>query len=95
RFMRAKGLHLIVSGAPKEVYRVLKKSGVLLTLQEGCDRRAGAWRLVSEGASMPDENPGERLCSHYTLQGCGCQSPRRFFRRKPPSHQATKNSSRV
>jgi len=41
RFMRDKGLHLIVSGAPREVYRVLKKSGVLVTLQEGCDRKAG------------------------------------------------------
>ena len=35
RFMREKGLHLIVSGASREVYRVLKQSGVLLTLQEG------------------------------------------------------------
>jgi SulP family sulfate permease len=38
RFMRGKGLHLIVSGATREVYRVLRNSGVLLTLQEGCDR---------------------------------------------------------
>jgi len=40
-FMRRKDRHLIVSGASRDVYRVLKKSGVLVTLQEGCDRKQG------------------------------------------------------
>lgn len=39
KFMRGHGRHLIVSGATKEVYRVLRNSGVLKTLQEGCGRR--------------------------------------------------------
>lgn len=54
RFMRAKGLHLIVSGAPREVYRVLKKSGVLITLQEGCDRRAGESNLFLTNPRNPN-----------------------------------------
>ena len=35
RFTREKGRHLIVSGASREVYRILRKSGVLRVLQEG------------------------------------------------------------
>lgn len=35
RFTREKGRHLIISGASREVYRILRKSGVLQLLQEG------------------------------------------------------------
>ncbi len=38
RFTREHHRHIIISGASKSVYRVLKKSGVLQTLQEGCRR---------------------------------------------------------
>jgi SulP family sulfate permease len=54
RFMRSKGLHLIVSGASRDVYRVLKKSGVLLTLQEGCDRKAGESNLFLTNTRNPN-----------------------------------------
>ncbi len=54
RFMRGKGLHLIVSGASRDVYRVLKQSGVLLTLQEGCDRRAGETNLFLTNPRNPN-----------------------------------------
>ncbi len=54
RFMRQKGLHLLVSGAPKDVYRVLKRSGVLATLQEGCDRRAGETNLFLSNPRNPN-----------------------------------------
>lgn len=36
KFTREKGRHLIISGAGREVYRILKKSGVLKVLQENC-----------------------------------------------------------
>lgn len=35
RFTREKGRHIIISGASREVYRILRKSGVLQVLQEG------------------------------------------------------------
>lgn len=38
RFTREKGRHLIISGASRDVYRILRKSGVLSVLQEGCAR---------------------------------------------------------
>jgi sulfate permease, SulP family len=53
-FMRGRGLHLIVSGATREVYRVLKKSGILLTLQDGCDRRAGESNLFLSNPQNPN-----------------------------------------
>ena len=36
RFIREKGRHIIISGASREVFRILRKSGVLNLLQEGC-----------------------------------------------------------
>ena len=54
RFMREKGLHLIVSGASRDVYRVLKHSGVLETLQEGCNRRAGETNLFLGSPRNPN-----------------------------------------
>lgn len=54
RYMRQKGLHLLVSGATKDVYRVLKRSGVLVTLQEGCDRRAGETNLFLSNPRNPN-----------------------------------------
>ena len=36
RFIREKGRHIIISGAGRKVFRILKRSGVLALLQEGC-----------------------------------------------------------
>jgi len=54
RFMRGRGLHLIVSGASPEVYRVLKRSGVIETLQEGCNRKAGESNLFLSNPRNPN-----------------------------------------
>jgi SulP family sulfate permease len=53
-FMRERGLHLIVSGASREVYRVLKKSGILVTLQAGCDRSIGETNLFMTNPRNPN-----------------------------------------
>ncbi len=37
-FTREKDRHLIISGASREVYRILRKSGTLKILQEGCPK---------------------------------------------------------
>src|SRR5690606_34149205 len=41
KFMRADDRHVLISGAPREVYKVLKNSGTLELIQEGADREAG------------------------------------------------------
>jgi len=53
RFMRSQDRHLIVSGATKEVYKVLKRSGVLEVLQEGCDREGHESNLFLTSPSNP------------------------------------------
>ena len=41
RFTREQGRHLIISGASREVFRILRRSGTLSLLQEDADRSAG------------------------------------------------------
>jgi len=84
-FMRSKGLHLIVSGAPREVYRVLKKSGVLLTLQDGCDRRAGETNLFLTNPRNPNLSTRGALKRAQQLLGTEKADIRIFY---DPSQQA-------
>lgn len=79
RFMRAKGLHLIVSGATKEVYRVLDKSGVLKTLQEGCDRRAGETNLFLTNPRNPNLSTRGALKRAQRLLGTDKADIRIFY----------------
>ncbi|MFT4177358.1 MAG: SulP family inorganic anion transporter [Luteolibacter sp.] len=69
KFMRAKRLHLIVSGASRDVYRVLKKSGILQTLQEGCDRRAGESNLFLASPRNPNISTRNALKRAQQLLG--------------------------
>lgn len=87
RFMRAKGLHLIVSGAPREVYRVLKKSGVLVTLQEGCDRKAGESNLFITNPRNPNLSTRGALKRAQQLLGTDKAEIRIFY---DPNQQAQK-----
>lgn len=69
RFMRGKGLYLIVSGATREVYRVLRNSGVLLTLQEGCDRTKGESNLFLSHPRNPNLSTRAALLRAQELIG--------------------------
>jgi SulP family sulfate permease len=68
-FMRDRGLHLIVSGATREVYRVLRNSGVLLTLQDGCDRKAGESNLFLSSPRNPNLSTRAALLRAQQLIG--------------------------
>ena len=69
RFMRGKGLHLIVSGATREVYRVLRNSRVLMTLQEGCDREKGESNLFLSHPRNPNLSTRAALMRAQDLIG--------------------------
>jgi SulP family sulfate permease len=69
RFMRGKGFHLIVSGATREVYRVLRNSGVLMTLQEGCDREKGESNLFLSHPRNPNLSTRAALMRAQDLIG--------------------------
>ena len=86
-FMRGRGLHLIVSGATREVYRVLKKSGILLTLQDGCDRRAAESNIFLTNPQNPNLSTRAALKRAQQLLGTDKADIRIFY--DPNKHQAT------
>jgi len=79
RFMRDKGLHLIVSGASREVYRVLKFSGVLKTLQKGCNRREGESNLFLSNPRNPNLSTRAALKRAQQLLGTDKADIRIFY----------------
>lgn len=79
RFMRSRDLHLLVSGATREVYRVLKKSGILETLQEGCDREAGETNLFLNSPSNPNLSTRDALKRAQRLLGTDKADIRIFY----------------
>jgi SulP family sulfate permease len=78
-FMRGRGLHLLVSGATREVYRVLKKSGILVTLQEGCDRRAGESHIFLSNPRNPNLSTRAALKRAQQLLGTQKADIRIFY----------------
>lgn len=86
RFMRGKGLHLIVSGASRDVYRVLKYSGVLLTLQEGCNRKAGESNLFLANPRNPNLSTRGALKRAQQLLGTEKADIRIFYDPNQGSH---------
>lgn len=88
-FMRDRGLHLIVSGATREVYRVLKKSRVLVTLQEGCDRRAGESNIFLTNPRNPNLSTRSALKRAQQLLGTREAEIRIFY---DPNQHKSENS---
>ena len=78
-FMRQKNLALLVSGASSEVYRVLKKSGILETLQAGCDREAGESNLFLNAPSNPNLSTRDALKRAQQLLGTNQADIRIFY----------------
>lgn len=66
---RRQGVHVLVSGATREVYEVLKKSGVLDTLQEGCVRSQGQTNLFMYFRSNPNISTRDALIRAQELIG--------------------------
>ena len=69
KFMRSKDRHVIISGAPKEVYKVLRKSGTLKLIQEGTDREAGESNLFMYRPSNPNISTRDALKRAQQLLG--------------------------
>ena len=69
RFMRKQQLHLLISGATKDVYKVLKRSGILETLQEGADRKQGESNIFLTMPSNPNISTRDALRRAQQLLG--------------------------
>jgi len=69
RFVRSRDRHLIISGATRDVYKVLKSSGVLETLQRGCRREEGETNLFFYAPSNPNISTRDALLRAQELLG--------------------------
>jgi len=69
RFVRSQERHLIISGATREVYKVLKSSGVLRTLQRGCRKEEGETNLFFYAPSNPNISTRDALIRAQDLLG--------------------------
>jgi SulP family sulfate permease len=66
---RKKGIYVLVSGATREVYEVLKKSGVLETVQHGCDRSQGETNIFMYFSENPNISTRDALIRAQELLG--------------------------
>jgi SulP family sulfate permease len=78
-FMRRKGLHLLISGATKDVYKVLKRSGILETLQRGADRTQGESNIFLTMPSNPNISTRDALRRAQQLLGTKEADVRIFY----------------
>lgn len=83
RFVRSKDRHLIISGATRDVYKVLKSSGVLRTLQRGCRREEGETNLFFYAPSNPNISTRDALIRAQDLLGTKKADVKIYF---DPSH---------
>lgn len=68
-FMRERDRHVLISGTPRPVYRVLKHSGVLELLQEGTCKKEGTSNLFMFGPSNPNISTRNALLRAQQLLG--------------------------
>ena len=83
RFVRSKDRNLIISGATRDVYKVLKSSGVLQTLQRGCRREEGETNLFFYAPSNPNISTRDALIRAQDLLGTTKADVKIFF---DPAH---------
>ncbi len=79
KFMRRQNLHLLISGATKDVYKVLKRSGILETLQAGADRKQGESNIFLTMPSNPNISTRDALRRAQQLLGTKQADIRIFY----------------
>lgn len=78
-FMRRRGLFLLISGATKEVYKVLKRSGILEELQKGANRKQGESNIFLTMPSNPNISTRDALRRAQQLLGTTEADVRIFY----------------
>lgn len=84
-FIRRKGLYLLISGASKDVYKVLKRSGILEMLQEGADRSQGESNIFLAMPSNPNISTRDALRRAQQLLGTKEADVRIYYDPNKPS----------
>lgn len=85
KHMRGEGRHVLISGATREVYKVLKLSGVLETVQQGCDRKQGETNVFIYSPSNPNISTRDALLRAQELIGSKKAEIKIFY---DPAHKA-------
>ncbi len=83
RNTRERGIHVLVSGVSRPLYKVLKKSGILETIQIGADRREGESNLFVQFPSNPNLSTRDALRRAQQLLGEEKADIRIFHNTKP------------
>ncbi|MGE9270509.1 MAG: SulP family inorganic anion transporter [Verrucomicrobiales bacterium] len=78
KFLRADQRHVLISGAPRDVYRVLKNSGTLDLIQADADREKGESNIFLNRPSNPNISTRDALKRAQQLLG-GQQADIRIF----------------
>ncbi len=79
KHMREQDRHVIISGATRNVYKVLKQSGVLETILEGCNRQEGETNLFFSSPSNPNLSTRDALLRAQELLGTKNAEIKIFF----------------
>ena len=85
RHTRERGIYVLVSGVTRPLYKVLKKSGILETIQEGADRKEGESNLFVQFPSNPNLSTRDALRRAQQLLGEKKADIRIFHNPKPQS----------
>jgi len=85
RHTRERGIFVLVSGVSKALYKVLKNSGILETIQEGADRKEGESNLFVQFPSNPNLSTRDALRRAQQLLGEEKADIRIFHNPKPES----------
>lgn len=85
RHTRERGVFVLVSGVSKALYKVLKNSGILETIQQGADRKEGESNLFVQFPSNPNLSTRDALRRAQQLLGQEKADIRIFHNPKPES----------
>jgi len=69
KFARSQDCHVLISGMSKDVYKILKRSGVVDTIQEGCNKKLGETNIFMHLPSNPNISTRDALIRAQQLLG--------------------------
>jgi len=69
KFARQSDCHVLISGMTKDVYKILKRAGVVGTIQEGCNKSEGETNIFMHLPSNPNISTRDALIRAQKLLG--------------------------
>lgn len=79
KFARTHSCHVLISGMSKDVYKILKRSGVVETIQEGANKSEGETNIFMHLPSNPNISTRDALIRAQQLLGTKTAEIKIFF----------------